>query len=32
MRTRLHARRSVQATVLAAVAGTAVACGGTDTP
>jgi endoglucanase len=32
MRTRLHARRSVRATVLAAVAGTAVACGGADTP
>ncbi|WP_100497882.1 glycoside hydrolase family 6 protein [Geodermatophilus chilensis] len=33
MRTRLHARRSVRATVLAAVAGTAVACGGSaDTP
>jgi endoglucanase len=32
MRTRLHARRSVQATVLAAVAGTAVACGGADPP
>lgn len=32
MRTRLHARRAVQVTVLAAVAGTAVACGGTDTP
>jgi endoglucanase len=32
MRTRLHARRAVQATVLAAVAGTAVACGGADTP
>jgi endoglucanase len=32
MRTRLHARRAVQVTVLAAVAGTAVACGGADTP
>jgi endoglucanase len=31
MRTRLHARGSVRATVLAAVAGTAVACGGADT-
>ena len=31
MRTRLHARRAVRVTVLAAVAGTAVACGGADT-
>lgn len=32
MRTRRHARRSVRAAVLAAVAGTAVACGAGDTP